>query len=99
MRATKKRVLLHMIAINLLSRDHLCGNMAFFIRDSRYFGPCLRNKNATRGTDGKGEPTSIGQARRRLVDPFTQDGQIAIERAIIERTQFNLHLMSMVRDR
>ncbi|GHO57462.1 hypothetical protein KSB_59370 [Ktedonobacter robiniae] len=36
--------------------------------------------------------------RRCLVDPFTQDGQISIERTIVEGTQFNLHHLSGVRD-
>src|SRR6266852_2207525 len=54
------------------------------IRVSRYFGHLLRRKNATGWAHGKGEPTSIGQARRHLIDLFTQDGQISIEDAVVE---------------
>src|SRR5438067_9484851 len=48
-------------------------------------------RNATGGTDGKTEQTTIRKPRGSLVDPFTQHCQIAIERTIIERTQFDLH--------
>src|SRR5258708_14921196 len=57
---------------------------SLLIRVSRYFGHLLRRKNATGWAHGKGEPTSIGQARRHLIDLFTQDGQISIEDAVVE---------------
>jgi hypothetical protein len=53
-------------------------------RVSRYFGLLLRSKNATGRANGKEESASIRQVRRRLVDPFTQDGQVSIERTIVE---------------
>src|SRR5258708_23825052 len=66
--------------------------MAMLNRESRYFGFRLRSKNATRGTNSGREEASIGQTRRRLVDPFTQDGQISIERAIVEHRWQRHHL-------
>ena len=65
----------------------------------RYFGHLLRRKNATGWANGKRESASIRQVGRRLVDPFAQDGQISIERPIVERTQFDLHQTSILRDR
>jgi hypothetical protein len=38
--------------------------------------------------------TPIGEARRHLIDPFTQDGQVSIEHVVVERTQFDLHILS-----
>src|SRR5258705_7681579 len=68
-------------------------------RVSRYFGHLLRRKNATGWAHSKGEPTSIGQARRHLIDPFTQDGQISIEDAVVEWEQFDPHHLSVLRNR
>jgi len=41
--------------------------------------------------DGKREQASIRELRSSQIDPFTEHCQIAIERAIIERTQFNVY--------
>src|SRR5258707_11774464 len=73
-----------------------CGSTS---RVSRYFGHLLRRKNATGWAHSKGEPTSIGQARRHLIDPFTQDGQISIEDAVVEWEQFDPHHLSVLRNR
>ena len=51
-------------------------DIVVIIRDSRYFGSCLRSKNATGWLHGEREPTSIGQARRRLVHPFAKHRQV-----------------------
>src|SRR6266567_1399178 len=59
-------------------------------RESRY-SKFLRKKNATCRMDGKREQASIREARGSLIDPFTECCQIAIERAVIERTQFDSH--------
>src|SRR5438309_1122589 len=61
---------------------------AHILRDSRYFGSCLRSKNATGWLHGEREPTSIGQARRRLVHPFAKHRQVSIEHAVVERSEF-----------
>ena len=50
----------------------------------------LRGKNATGRTDGKTEKASIGELRRSLIDTLTKERQVAIERAIIEGTQFHM---------
>jgi hypothetical protein len=54
-------------------------------RESRYLVMLLRRKNATGGTDGEREQASIGKSRRSLIDPFTQQCQIAIECAVVKR--------------
>ena len=46
----------------------------------------------------KGKPTPIGRARRCLVDPFAQNGQVSIEPVVVERTQFNLHQRDILRN-
>lgn len=56
-----------------------------YSRESRYLAMLLRRKNATGGTDGEREQASIGKSRRSLIDPFTQQGQIAIERTVVKR--------------
>src|SRR5438270_9694420 len=78
------------------------GNMmqsVHITRVLRYFGHLLRRKNATGWANGKRESASIRQVGRCLVDPFAQGGQISIERRIVERTQFDLHQTSILRDR
>ncbi len=58
--------------------------LQILIRESRY--PIfLRRKNATDGTDGKAEMTSIRKSRGSLVDTRTEQSQVAIEGAIIKR--------------
>src|SRR5258708_32769131 len=69
------------------------------IRDSRYFGLCLRTKNATGWLHGEREPTSIGQARRRLVHPFAKHRQVSIEHAVVERSELNLNVCGVLRNR
>src|SRR6266851_2101516 len=69
------------------------------IRDSRYFGSCLRSKNATGWLHGEREPTSIEQARRRLVHPFAKHRQVSIEHAVIERSELNLNVCGVLRNR
>jgi Domain of unknown function (DUF4111) len=54
-------------------------------RESQYLVVLLRRKNATGGTDGEREQASIGKSRRSLIDSFTQQCQIAIERAVVKR--------------
>ena len=78
--------------------DPVIGTTQDINRESRYSGFFLRRKNATSGTDGKREPASIRKARGSLVDPFTEERQIAIECAIIERTQFDLDRCGIARD-
>src|SRR6266498_2733024 len=68
-------------------------------RESRYSICALRRKNATCRTDGERKQASIRKARRSLVDSFTQECQVAIERAIVERTQFHLDGGGITRDR
>jgi len=63
--------------------------LEYIIRESCYL-LFLHRKHATRGTDGKREQTTIRKSRGSLVDSFTQHCQIAIESAIIERTQFHM---------
>src|SRR6266567_7232182 len=62
------------------------------IRESRY-PMFLRRKNATRGSgvDRKAEMASIGKSRGSLIDPRTEQSQVAIEAAISEGTQFDSH--------
>jgi hypothetical protein len=69
------------------------------IRDSQYFGSCLRSKNATGWLHGEREPTSIGQARRRLVHPFAKHRQVSIEHAVVERSDLNLNVCGVLRNR
>lgn len=54
------------------------------IRKSRH-SRFLRRKNATEGTDGEREQASIRKSRGGLIDPFTQQCQIPVERAVVER--------------
>jgi hypothetical protein len=46
-----------------------------------------------------GQLASIGKVRRSLVDLFTEVRQIAIESAIVERSQFHLNRRRIVGDR
>ena len=73
--------------------------VADITRDSRYFGLCLRSKNATGWLHGEREPTSIGQARRRLVHPFAKHRQVSIEHAVVERSELNLNVCGVLRNR
>src|SRR6266700_2130792 len=69
------------------------------IRESRY-PMFLRRKNATgrSGVDRKAEMASIGKSRGSLIDPRTEQSQVAIEGAIIEGTQFDPHGGSILHD-
>src|SRR6266702_5018573 len=71
--------------------DHLPVS-SYVIRESRY-PMFLRRKNATRGSgvDRKAEMASIGKSRGSLIDPRTEQSQVAIEAAISEGTQFDSH--------
>jgi len=69
------------------------------IRESRYLGYLLCSKNATRGSYGKGKPTTIRQTRRRLIDSLTEDSQITIEHAVVEWAKFDLNERGVLRDR
>src|SRR6266568_5411458 len=68
------------------------GSCEYTIRESRY-PMFLRRKNATRGSgvDRKAEMASIGKSRGSLIDPRTEQSQVAIEAAISEGTQFDSH--------
>ncbi len=82
-------------------RDIICFvflSVRYFIRKSRYFGPLLRSKNATRRTDGERKAASIGQARRRLIDPFAQQRQVSIEHTVVERVQCDLNERGVLGD-
>jgi hypothetical protein len=88
----------------LLQTGQRCAHVPYlfgcgFIRDSRYFGSCLRSKNATGWLHGEREPTSIGQARRRLVHPFAKHRQVSIEHAVVERSDLNLNVCGVLRNR
>jgi len=71
----------------------------YMIRESRYLGYLLCSKNATRGSYGKGKPTTIRQTRRRLIDSLTEDSQITIEHAVVEWAKFDLNERGVLRDR
>ncbi len=71
----------------------------YIIRESGYSRGSLRRKNATTRTDGEREQAPIGKARQSLVDSFAEERQVAIERAIIERTQFHLDSRGITYDR
>ena len=79
---------LHLLTVHFSGFDVLTHTN----RESRY-PMLLRRKNATRGSgaDRKAEMASIGKSRGSLIDPRTEQSQVAIEAAISEGTQFDPH--------
>src|SRR5258708_34256148 len=68
------------------------------IRESRYSRSFLRSKNATGGADGERQLGSIRKGRGSLADSLTDLRQIAIERTVVERSQFDLDRPGIARD-
>src|SRR5260221_5118237 len=68
------------------------------IRESQYLMMLLRGKNATRGTDSEREQASIRKVRRSLVDSFTEQREVAVERSVVERPQFHMDRGGIGRD-